>query len=170
MADAPLWVAIVTPAITAVATGATTWITAKFEVLAFKELKQYEGIWYAYYRDPDSKECQEELWTFSALGNVTVSRNGKTTFKGKLSLRGNKAYMNVSSTISRDERLFVMLDRPVDPRGDLKPSVCVWLGKSANYTTTAGHGLLSRQKLTNPPIKDEFVRAAPWSSGATVNS
>jgi hypothetical protein len=153
---APIWVTLVTPAIAALA----TWITTKFEIMSVHRIKQYEGTWYAYYRDPDSKEMQEELWRFSMLGAVTVSRNGKRTFKGRLTLKGNKAYMNVDSTISTDERLFVMLDTPNSPRtGDQQPSLCIWLGKSADHTTTAGHGVLSREKLTSPGIKDEFIRA-----------
>jgi hypothetical protein len=155
---APIWVLLVTPVITALA----TWVTTKFEIMSLHRIKQYEGTWYAYYRDPDSKEVQEEIWNFSMLGAVTVSRNGKSTFKGRLTLKGNKAYMNVDSTMSTDERLFVMLDTPVNPRtGDQQPSLCIWLGKSANHTTTAGHGQLSRGKLTSPDIniRDEFIRA-----------
>src|SRR6266478_534133 len=107
MADAPttpLWVPLVTPVIAALA----TWVTAKFEILSLHRIRQYEGTWYAYYRDPDSRKCQEEIWNFSTLGRVTVTlpfrvtvtlprveiwnfstlgrvtvtRNGKVTFKG----------------------------------------------------------------------------------------
>jgi hypothetical protein len=152
----PLWVPLVTPVVAALA----TWATTKFELLSLHRLKQYEGTWYAYYRDPDTHKIQEEIWCFTVVGGVTVSRNGRVTFKGRLSLKGNKAYMNVDSTISNDERLFVMLDTPNNPRtGDSWPTVCIWLGKSANHTTTAGHGLLSRFKLEQPSIKDEFFRA-----------
>jgi hypothetical protein len=152
----PIWVTLVTPVIAALA----TWATTKFEIMSFHRIRQYEGTWYAYYRDPDTKEVQEEIWNFSTLGAVTVSRKGKSTFKGRLILKGNKAYMNVDSTISTDERLFVMLDTPNNPRtGDPRPSLCIWLGKSTDHTTTAGHGKLSRERLTDPMIKDEFIRA-----------
>ena len=151
----PIWVTLVTPVIAALA----TWVTTKFEILSVHRIRQYEGIWYAYYRDPDNKEVQEEIWQFSSLGAVAVYRNNRNTFKGKLTLKGNKAYMNVDSTITADERLFVMLDTPNSPRtGDPQPSLCIWLGKSADHTTTAGHGLLSRSKLPNPAVKDEFLR------------
>ncbi len=163
MADAPttpLWVPLVTPVIAALA----TWVTAKFEILSLHRIRQYEGTWYAYYRDPDSRKCQEEIWNFSTLGRVTVTRNGKVTFKGTLNLKAGKAYMDVTSTISGDERLFVMLDTPNNPRtGDSRPSACSWLGKSGNHTTTAGHGVLSRNRLEDTAIaaiKDEFIQAS----------
>jgi hypothetical protein len=155
MADTPAWATLLAPVIAAVA----AWATTKFEVLSLPLIREYAGSWYAYYLDPDSRTLEREMWKFSPLGIVTVTRNNKTTFKGKLSLRGNKAYMNVQSTIARNERLFVMLDVPVNPRtGDDRPSVCIWLGKSADGATTAGHGLLSRKEIVRPTIKDEFLR------------
>src|SRR5438105_3163753 len=121
----PVWVTLVTPVIAALA----TWVTTKFEITSVHRFKQYEGTWYAYYRDPDTMAVQEEIWNFSILGAVAVSRNGKNTFRGRLTLKGSKAYMNVDSTVSRDERLFVMLDTPNSPRtGDPQPSLCIWLG------------------------------------------
>ena len=126
MADTPVWVQLVTPVITAVA----TWVTTKFEVLSVRQLKQYEGNWYAYYRDPDdASTVQEEIWEFSTLGSVKVRREGRLTFKGRLSLKGGKAYMNVDSVRTADERLFVMLESPTDPRGGERASICLWLGK-----------------------------------------
>jgi hypothetical protein len=154
MADA--WATLLAPVIAALA----TWATTKFEVLSLHSIKEYKGTWSAYYLDPDTKKLEKEIWTFSPLGTVSVSRNNKTTFRGKLSLRGNKAYMNVQSTVSRNERLFVMLDAPTSPRtGDNRPCVCIWLGKSGDGSTTAGHGLLSRADLSRPIIKKEFLRA-----------
>jgi hypothetical protein len=160
MAEAPWWPILVAPIITALA----TWITTKFELLSLRRIKEYEGLWYAYYLDPDTKSLEKELWSFTSFGNVTVSRNGERTFKGTLSLRGNKAYMNVDSTLWRGERLFVMLDAPNNPRtGDQGAVVCIWLGKSADQTTTAGHGILSREELDTPEIKNEFLRARSTS-------
>ena len=159
MADAattPIWVTLVVPVITA----AATWMTTKLELLSLNRVKEYQGTWYAYYRDPDTKGIEEEIWSFSTLGRVSVSRAGRTTFKGSLVLRSNKAYMDVHSTMSGDERLLVMLDTPNNPRnGDSRPCGCIWLGKSGDHTTTAGHGLLSRTRLESPPIRDEFIQA-----------
>src|SRR5438046_2720579 len=101
MADTPIWVQLLTPVITACA----GWGVSKLVLLSVGDLKEYEGTWYAYYRDPDSNEVQEENWCFTTLGKVTVSRNGRTTFKGRLKLKGNKAYMNVDSTVSSGEKL-----------------------------------------------------------------
>jgi hypothetical protein len=92
-------------------------------------------------------------------GSVTVSRNSRTTFKGRLSLKGKKAYMCVDSTVTTNEQLFVVLDARNDPRGDPRPSICIWLGNSGEQTTTAGHGLLSRTKLDNPSIIKQCVLA-----------
>lgn len=157
MADSPIWVQLLTPVIAA----AATWITTKFEVLSFRRLRQYEGIWYAYYRDPDNGEIQEETWIFSNLGRVSVNRNRKITFKGRLSLKGGKAYMNVDSVQTGDEKLFVMLEPPNNPRnGDERASICLWLGKDGGSQITAGHGLMSRNKLDKlPDIKKVFLRA-----------
>ena len=86
---------------------------------------------------------------------------GTMTFKGRLTLKGNKAYMDVISTISGDERLFVMLDTPNNPRtGDSQASTCIWLGKNKNHITTAGHGVLSRSRLEDAAtrVKDEFIQ------------
>jgi hypothetical protein len=159
MPEAPTWVLISTPIISAVATGVVTWASTKLEVFSLRRVRQFEGIWYAYYRDPNTKSLQEEIWTFSPLGKVEVSRGGRTTFKGRLSLKGNKAYMYVDSVISSVDRLFVMLDSPNKPKGDPTPAVCIWLGLDDKWATTAGHGLLSREKLENPLIKDQFLRA-----------
>lgn len=157
MADAPIWVTLVTPFVTAWA----GWMTSKLDLLSFGGLKEYEGDWYAYYRDPDEGKVEEELWTFSKLGRVTVKRGGKTTFEGRLVLKGTKAYMHVESVKTRKERLLVMLDPPANPRnGDEKPSICLWLGQDGKRRTTAGHGLISRRSLQRPEIKDEFIRAA----------
>jgi len=162
MADTPAWVQLTVPVVAA----AATWVTTRLDFGSLGRVKQFGGLWYAYYRDPDTRKCEAELWEFSSLGAVSVSRNGRCTFKGRLSLKGNKAYMNVKSTISSDERLFVMLDTPSNPRnGDFRPSVCIWLGKSADHTTTAGHGLLSRERIDNPVIKDEFLRAEVRPTG-----
>jgi hypothetical protein len=68
--------------------------------------------------------------------------------------------MNVDSTPSGEERLFVMLDTPKNPRtGDDRPSVCIWLGKNADGKTTAGHGMLSRTPVRSPSVKTEFISA-----------
>jgi len=156
MAETPIWVQLATPAITAMA----GWATSKLDLLSFGSLKQYNGLWYAYYRDPDDHGIQEELWNFSKLGSVVVTRNGKTTFKGRLALKGRKAYMQVVSVKTGEERLLVMLDPPTNPRnGDERPSICLWLGEDGDGRTTAGHGLISRSRLENANTKDEFIRA-----------
>ena len=155
MPDSPVWVQLTTPIVAA----AATWILSRTELWAIGSLREYSGTWYAYYRDPDTKQLQTELWEFSPLGNVKVSRNSKTTFKGRLSLKNNKAYMHVRSTVAKGERLFVMLNSPVNARtGDAGPSVCIWLGQDGRHRTTAGHGLLSRTPIPDPQIKDEFLQ------------
>jgi hypothetical protein len=156
MSSAPAWVLLLVPIITALSTYAIT----KIELLSLRAVKEFEGPWHAYYIDPDTRNVETELWTVSGLGAVTVSRGKKTTFKGRLTLRGNKAYVAATSTLSRDERLFVMLDVPLNPRtGDHRPCPCIWLGKSGNNLTTAAHGILSRDPLQNPPLKSEFLLA-----------
>lgn len=165
MADTPIWVQLVTPVLTA----AAAWFFSKSDVWSLGSLSEYKGNWYAYYRDPDTKQIQEEIWTFSRTGNVTVGRNGKTTFRGRLSLKNNKAYMHVKSTVAKGERLFVMLNSPTNPRtGDSGPSVCVWLGQDGDHKTTAGHGMLSRTALREPNIKNEFIRELAENSPANT--
>jgi hypothetical protein len=133
---------------------------SRLDLLEIGRIKQYVGKWYAYYRDPDSEEIEEEIWEFSSFGSVRVSRKGKTTFKGTLKLRGYKAYMHVESTVVKGERLFVMLDTPSNPRSQQEgPAVCLWLGQDGDHRTTAGHLLLSRGSLVKPDIKNEFIRA-----------
>jgi hypothetical protein len=153
----PVWILLTVPVITALA----TWATTKFEVLSLRRVREYEGLWYAYYLDPDTRKPQEELWNFSVIGRVTVTRNGKITFKGVLTVKGNKAYMDVKSTLSEYERLFVMLDSPTNPHtGDSRSSPCIWVGMNGNGATTAGHGLLSRIRLQSLDqlLKDEFLQ------------
>ena len=158
MADpAPIWVTLTVPVITAVA----GYLVPKLDLIAFNKTKQYAGTWYAYYRDPDgAHEIQEEIWYFSKLGRVTVTRSGKATFKGRLEVGQSKAFMRVESTLSSNDRLFVLLHPPHNPRlGDAVPSVCLWLGEDLNSRATAGHAMLSRAPIKGPAIADEFIRA-----------
>ena len=156
MADTPIWVTLTTPVLAAVA----TWATTKLDLISFSSLRQYKGLWYAYYIDPDTLQLEEEFWEFSTFGTVTVSRKGTVTFRGRLVLKRSKAYMQVESVKTKQERLLVMLDPPTNPRtGGAMPSRCLWLGQNGKNITTAGHGLISRQQLNSPSIRQQFIFA-----------
>ncbi|CAD6880624.1 hypothetical protein [Methylomonas albis] len=156
MADTPIWVTLITPVVSALA----TWLVTKLDLLSFSDLSQFKGTWYAYYRDPDgSHEIRKEIWEFSAIGTVSVQARGKITFKGRLKLIGNKALMSVVSTHAKTEGLQVLMDAPNDPRGYSRPCVAVWLGSDGSHRITAGHALLSKNELTTEEVENEFLRA-----------
>jgi hypothetical protein len=159
-APTPIWIQLTVPVITAVATAAATWATSKLDLFSYHSLKQYEGSWFAYYRDPDTRKIENEIWEFTKFGNVSVKRNGRETFKGRLVLKQKKAYMQVENVQTGVERLLIMLDPPNYPRiGGQGPSHCLWLGQNNLGNTTAGHGLISRDQQNDPQLKDEFIFA-----------
>jgi len=163
MNDLELW-KVIAMFLAPIMSAAATWAFTNVDFPSLRRFREYEGPWHAYYLDPDEPErvgVQHEVWSFTRLGRVTVTRHGKVTFKGRLSLKSNKAYMLLDSCIVAEERLFVMLDKPTLVRGDLRrePLPCLWLGRDERYRITAGHGLLRRDPIEAPQIKNEFLRA-----------
>jgi len=155
--DTPIWVQFTIPFVTAIA----TWSVSKLDLISLGGVQEYTGQWYAYYRDPDSGKIESEIWAFSKLGAVTVSRNGSVTFNGKLTIKGAKAYMYVTSAVTKRERLFVTLNAPTNPRtGEAQGSACIWLGEDGSHRITAGHALLSRKPIHVPKVPEGFMRAA----------
>ena len=138
----------------------------KFEPQKSQYFVPYTGTWYGYWLDPTDRKLIEEIWKFTRWGTVTMGCFNdqkpiemKVQAKGKLSVKGKKAYLALDK-IEVDERFYVLFDLPRDRTGNETLLMCVWLA-DYNGTTTAGCGLLSRTKLTNANslFKAEYLTA-----------
>ena len=146
------------PAITAV----LGWYFGNVDVFSLRKYRKLEGAWYAYYRNPIRPHgMEQELWTFTKLGNVEVRREGKLAFAGRVDFKAGKVFMRVTS-IDGEQRFLVMIDPPYEGLGhNAKCISCIWLGEGEDKKTTAGHAMLSR-KPSKTDIKAEFLRAQAY--------